>query len=70
MPELPEVEVLRRSLESFLPGRRVESVGIFAPALREPLDRRSLNRAAKGRRFQGPRANLGAARGLSCTTRP
>lgn len=42
MPELPEVENLRRSLEPGLVGRRVREVEVRSPALREPLDRRSL----------------------------
>ncbi len=46
MPELPEVEVLRRSLVPKLLCRRVERVDVRSPALREPLDRRALNRLA------------------------
>ncbi len=49
MPELPEVEVLRRSLEPRLAGRRIERVEVRSPALREPLDRRALA-ALAGRR--------------------
>ncbi len=51
MPELPEVEVLRRSLEPRLLGRRVELVVVHSPALREPLDRRALERLT-GRRIE------------------
>ncbi len=54
MPELPEVEVLRRSLEPRLLGRRIERVQVLSPALREPLDRRALGRLA-GRRVTGLR---------------
>ncbi|MCB1007780.1 MAG: bifunctional DNA-formamidopyrimidine glycosylase/DNA-(apurinic or apyrimidinic site) lyase [Acidobacteria bacterium] len=54
MPELPEIEVLRRSLERRLSGRRVERVRVHAPALREPLDRRSLG-GLRGRRIEGLR---------------
>lgn len=54
MPELPEVEVLRRSLEPRLVGRRIERVEVLSPALREPLDRRSLGRL-KGRRVESLR---------------
>ncbi len=54
MPELPEVEVLRRSLEPRLLGRRIERVEVHSPALREPLDRRSLGRLA-GRRIESLR---------------
>ena len=50
MPELPEVEVLRRSLEPRLLDRRIERVEVRSPALREPLNRRSLGRLA-GRRI-------------------
>lgn len=46
MPELPEVEVLRRSLEPRLVGARVERVEVRSPALREPLDRRRLRSLA------------------------
>ena len=51
MPELPEIEVLKRSLEPRLAGRRILEVRIHAPALREPLDRRSLLSLA-GRRVE------------------
>jgi len=54
VPELPEIEVLRRSLERRLPGRRVVRVQVRAPALREPLDRRSLG-GLRGRRIEGLR---------------
>ncbi len=49
MPELPEVEVLRRSLEPALVGDRVRRVEVRAAALREPLDRAALGRALEGR---------------------
>jgi formamidopyrimidine-DNA glycosylase len=52
MPELPEVEVLRRSLEPHLVGDRVERVEVRAPALREPLDAQALHRALAGRRVE------------------
>jgi len=51
VPELPEIEVLRRSLEPRLAGRRVLEVRIHAPALREALDRKSLLSLA-GRRIE------------------
>jgi formamidopyrimidine-DNA glycosylase len=51
VPELPEVEVLRRSLEPRLLGRRIERVEVRSPALREPLDRRALRRRLEGRRI-------------------
>lgn len=49
MPELPEVEVLRRSLEPHLIGDVVERVEVSNPALREPVDIARLRRAARGR---------------------
>lgn len=55
MPELPEVEVLRRSLEPRLLGRRIERVEVLAPALREPLDRRALSRRLAGRTVEALR---------------
>ncbi|MDX1643169.1 MAG: bifunctional DNA-formamidopyrimidine glycosylase/DNA-(apurinic or apyrimidinic site) lyase [Thermoanaerobaculia bacterium] len=44
MPELPEVEVLRRSLAPRLEGRRVEGVEVRESRLREPVSRRALDR--------------------------
>lgn len=52
MPELPEIEVLKRSLERRLAGRRIGEVEIHSPALREPLDRRRLQGLC-GRRITG-----------------
>ena len=49
MPELPEVEVLRRSLEPHLVGDRIERVEVSNPSLREPVDVPRLRRAARGR---------------------
>ncbi len=39
MPELPEVEVVKLSLERRLVGRRFSTVSVHSPALREPLDK-------------------------------
>ncbi len=70
MPELPEVEVLRRSLEPRLLDRRIERVEVRSPALREPLDRRVLGRLADrrveslGRRAKYLLINLEGARTL------
>ncbi len=55
MPELPEIEVLKRSLEPRLVGRRIERVLVRSPALREPLDRRQLSRRLSGREIEGLR---------------
>lgn len=52
MPELPEVEVLRRSLEPLLVGDAVERVEVRSPALREPLDRESLEAHLAGRTIE------------------
>ncbi len=49
MPELPEVEVLRRSLEPHLVGDRIERVEVLNPALREPVETARLRRAVQGR---------------------
>lgn len=45
MPELPEVEVLRRSLEPLVVGSVIESVRVRNGDLREPVDRRRLGRS-------------------------
>lgn len=55
MPELPEVEVLRRSLLPHLVGDRIERVVVANPALREPVDTARLRRAVKGREVLGLR---------------
>ncbi len=55
MPELPEVEVLRRSLEPVLVGDRVERVRVWNGTLREPADGRRLGRLCSGRRVLGLR---------------
>lgn len=49
MPELPEVETVRRSLLAHLVGRRIEDVRVRHPHLRWPLAIAELNRA-RGRR--------------------
>jgi formamidopyrimidine-DNA glycosylase len=50
MPELPEVEVLRRTLEANLIGDTIESVEVRDRRLREPVDTRALRRRLSGRR--------------------
>ena len=50
MPELPEVEVLRRSLEPRICGARIEAVRVWSRALREPVDGRVLRRRLVNRR--------------------
>lgn len=51
MPELPEVEVLRRSLEPLLIGDRIDRVEVRFPMLREPIPRRRLEETLPGRRI-------------------
>src|SRR5437868_6383344 len=55
MPELPEIEVLRRSLEPHLVGDRIERVEVRNLALREPVDVRSLARRTGGREVAAAR---------------
>ena len=52
MPELPEVEVLRRSLAPHLAGDVVRGVRVWDGRLREPVDRRGLGRRLRGRRIE------------------
>src|SRR5260370_39788108 len=54
MPELPEIEVLRRSLEPHLPGDRIVRVEVRNRELREPVATRTLARLA-GRSILGLR---------------
>ena len=49
MPELPEVEVLRRSLAPRLHGRRIERVELHQRGLREPFAARRLHALAGAR---------------------
>ncbi|MEM9406167.1 MAG: bifunctional DNA-formamidopyrimidine glycosylase/DNA-(apurinic or apyrimidinic site) lyase [Acidobacteriota bacterium] len=49
MPELPEVEVLKRSLSPHLIGESFRSIDVLNAALREPASVRSLRRHLKGR---------------------
>ena len=54
MPELPEVEVLRRSLEPLVVGDTIESIRVWNGDLREPVDRRRLGQC-RGRQIIGVR---------------
>ncbi len=49
MPELPEIEVLRLSLEPLLVGETIVGLRVRNPALREPVDRYRLGRRVRGR---------------------
>jgi formamidopyrimidine-DNA glycosylase len=53
VPELPEVEVLRRSLIPRLLGQRIVGVEVANAALRQPVDVEGLREAATGRRVSG-----------------
>ncbi len=55
MPELPEVEVLRRSLAPRLIGERITAVEVSNAALREPVDAGRLGAAVRGRKVLGLR---------------
>jgi formamidopyrimidine-DNA glycosylase len=52
MPELPEIEVLRRSLEPLLVGERIVGLRVRNTSLREPVDRRRLGSVVRGRRIE------------------
>lgn len=51
MPELPEVEVLRRSLAPHVVGATIEAVEVRHKALREKIEAGRLRRGAVGRRI-------------------
>ncbi|TNF84311.1 MAG: bifunctional DNA-formamidopyrimidine glycosylase/DNA-(apurinic or apyrimidinic site) lyase [Acidobacteria bacterium] len=55
MPELPEVEVLRRSLEPLIIGDTIARVEVWNASLREPVDRRKLERLTSGRTIRSVR---------------
>jgi formamidopyrimidine-DNA glycosylase len=55
MPELPEVETVRRSLALELPGLRIVAVGGRSIAMRRPLVVERLAKLVTGRRFLTPR---------------
>ena len=49
MPELPEVEVIKRGLQQYLPGRRVIAVSAGNKKLRLPMPRKDLKEYIKGK---------------------
>ncbi len=53
MPELPEVETVRRRLHPLVVGRRIGSVRILDPRLVRPADPRALERRLRGRTVTG-----------------
>jgi formamidopyrimidine-DNA glycosylase len=52
VPELPEVETIRRQLEPELVGRRIESMEVLDERLTRPEDPRTVERACAGRRIE------------------
>ena len=50
MPELPEVEVVRRSLQSFIKGLKIRKVSIFNRDLRYKIDK-NLNKIIKNQKI-------------------
>jgi formamidopyrimidine-DNA glycosylase len=53
MPELPEIETIRRSLARSIVGRRVEGVTVHDTRLRVPVSQRVLRRELVGRTVSG-----------------
>ena len=51
MPELPEVETIRRGLEKYLPGRRIAQVEVRLPKLLRNCDPQTLNEDLQGKEF-------------------
>ncbi|TMK68723.1 MAG: bifunctional DNA-formamidopyrimidine glycosylase/DNA-(apurinic or apyrimidinic site) lyase [Actinobacteria bacterium] len=52
MPELPEVETIRRQLEPALRGRRIESAEVFDERWTQPAPPAEVERALAGRRIE------------------
>jgi formamidopyrimidine-DNA glycosylase len=52
MPELPEVETIRRQLEPEVVGRRIESLEVLDPRWTEPVPAAEVERAVTGRRVE------------------
>jgi len=48
MPELPEVEVIKRGLQKHLPGRRVDDIFSSSKKLRQPMPEKMLQEFIKG----------------------
>jgi formamidopyrimidine-DNA glycosylase len=53
VPELPEVETIRRQLEPELRGRRIERLEVLDRRWSRPGDPREIERAVGGRRIEG-----------------
>jgi formamidopyrimidine-DNA glycosylase len=52
VPELPEVETIRRQIEPELVGRRIASMEVFDERLTRPVPPREVERAVTGRRIE------------------
>ena len=52
MPELPEVEVIKRGLLKHLPGRKVLEIAASNKKLRLPMPRKNLKKYVLGVRFK------------------
>ena len=52
MPELPEVEVIKRGLQRHLPGRKVLEIVAGNKKLRQPMPRKNLKEFIQGARIQ------------------
>jgi formamidopyrimidine-DNA glycosylase len=52
MPELPEVETIRRQLEPVVVGRRIERMQVFDELFSRPYSPRDLERAVSGRSIE------------------
>jgi formamidopyrimidine-DNA glycosylase len=52
MPELPEVETIRRQLEPEVVGRRIDALEILDPRWTEPVPPATVERAVAGRRIE------------------
>jgi formamidopyrimidine-DNA glycosylase len=52
MPELPEVETIRRQIEPAIVGRAIESVEVLDERWTRPFDPREVERALVGRRIE------------------
>jgi formamidopyrimidine-DNA glycosylase len=55
MPELPEVETIRRQLEPELVGRRIDAITVFDERWTRPVPPREVERAVAGRRIESLR---------------
>src|SRR5918995_6526825 len=52
MPELPEVETIRRQLATALEGRRIEAVHVLDPRWCEPAPPEAIEDALRGRAIE------------------